>query len=367
MITAVLVDDMRPALRELEFLSKKYPEISITGMYTDPLEVIEKIGELNVQVVFLDINMPQLKGIDAASRILDSSPETDIVFVTAYDQYAVEAFEVHALDYLLKPVAEERLEKTVARLRKKFSKAREKHSLKLKIQCFQQFQMGWEGREPIKWRTEKARELFAYLLENHSRSITRDELLDKLWPEIDPDKAVKHLYNGIYYIRKALEGYGVSRDIISINNNYNLILGAVEWDVERFCRFFAKDKEVRLEVLEEMEVLYNGDYLEKELYSWSDYERERLLKLYEQGIIELSKRYIEEERYERAKDSLLKAYSKNPYSEDITVLLLQLYRKTGDKVNAVRHFNAYSSLLEKELGIMPDERLKELLKMIKAV
>jgi len=168
MITAVLVDDMRPALRELEFLLKKYPEISISGMYTDPLAAIEKIGEMKPQVVFLDINMPQLKGIDAGSRILDLSPETDIVFVTAYDQYAVEAFEVHAMDYLLKPVAEKRLEKTVVRLQKKFSKAKEKHSLKLQIRCFGRFQMGWEGREPIKWRTEKARELFTFLLQNHS-------------------------------------------------------------------------------------------------------------------------------------------------------------------------------------------------------
>jgi len=363
MITAVLVDDMRPALRELEFLLKKYPEISISGMYTDPLAAIEKIGEMKPQVVFLDINMPQLKGIDAGSRILDLSPETDIVFVTAYDQYAVEAFEVHAMDYLLKPVAEKRLEKTVVRLQKKFSKAKEKHSLKLQIRCFGRFQMGWEGREPIKWRTEKARELFTFLLQNHSRSITRDELLDKLWPEVDFDRAVKHLYNGIYYIRKALEGYGISRDIISIDNNYNLTLGSVEWDVYRFCGLFIKDTEGRLEDLEEMEALYIGDYLESELYPWSDFERERLSKLYEQGMIKLSKKYIKEKIYERAENILLIANDRNPYSEDITELLLKLYMETGDKVNAVKHFNAYSALLEKELGIIPDERLQRLLKL----
>lgn len=362
MITAVLVDDMRPALRELEFLLKKYTEISIVGMYTDPLTAIEKIGELKPLVVFLDINMPQLRGIDAGSRILDLSPKTDIVFVTAYDQYAVEAFELHALDYLLKPVAEDRLKKTVARLQKKLPLAKEQHSLKLQIRCFGRFQMGWEDREPIKWRTEKAKELFAFLLQNHSRNIARDELLDKLWPENNPDRALKQLYNGIYYIRKALEGYGIGSELISIDNNYNLKLGTMDWDVGRFCELLIKNREESPERIEEIEALYAGDYLESELYPWSDFERERLSKLYEQGILELSKKYIKEKKYDRAESILLKAYDKNPYSEDITELLLKLYMGTGNKTNAVRHFNTYSALMEKELGIMPDEMLRKLLK-----
>lgn len=362
MITTVLVDDMRPALRELEFLLKKYPEISIDGMYTDPLTAIEKIGEQKPQLVFLDINMPQLQGIDAASRILDLSPETDIVFVTAFDQYAIEAFELHVMDYLLKPVAEERLEKTIARLRKKIPLSKERHSLKLQIRCFGLFRMGWEGREPIKWRIEKAGELFAFLLQNHNRNIPRDELLERLWPEDDPDRSIKQLYNAIYYIRKALEGYGIGRDLVSIDSNYNLKLGPVDWDVERFRELFMKEPADRLESLEEMETLYTGDYLEGEFYPWSDFERERLSKLYEQGVIELSKKYIQEKKYDHAENILLKAYDKNPYSEDISELLLKLYKEAGNKVNAVRHFNAYSALLRKELGIKPDKKLQELLK-----
>lgn len=362
MITAVLVDDMRPALRELEFLLQKYPEVSIAGMYTDPFTAIEKIGELKPRVVFLDINMPQLRGIDAGSRILDLSPETDIVFVTAFDQYAVEAFELHATDYLLKPVAEERLAKTVARLCKKIPLAGEHHSGKLQIRCFGRLQMGWEGREPIKWRIEKARELFAFLLQNHSRNITRDELLDKLWPEDNPDRAVKQLYNGVYYLRKALENYGIDRTLLSIDNNYNLKLGAVDWDVARFSELFKKNPEDRHEGLEEMEELYAGDYLESELYPWSDLERERLAKLFERGLVELAAKYIQEQKYDLAESILLKAYNKNPYPEDISELLLKLYQETGNNINAVRHFNAYSALIRKELGVIPGERLQKLLK-----
>lgn len=359
MITAILVDDMRPALRELEFLLKKYPDICIYGIYTDPLSAIEKIGETKPQAVFLDINMPQLHGMDAASKILDLSPETDIVFVTAYDQYAVEAFELHATDYLLKPISEERLEKTVERLREK-KPAKKPEVSKLQIRCFGRFCMGWEGQEPIKWRIEKARELFVYLLQNQDRNISKDELLDKLWPEDNPERAVKQLYNGTYYIRKALEAYGIDRTLISIDNSYNLKLGPVDWDVGRFCELYERKHGDRLKALEEMEALYMGDYSENDYYPWTDFERERLSKLYDQCIVELSKYYISEKRYGRAENLLLKAYHKNPYLEEISELLLRLYKETGKTNSAIRHYNAYAALLKDELGVKPDKRLLEL-------
>ncbi len=361
MITAVLVDDMRPALRELEFLLKKYPDISIEGMYTDPLAAIERIGAAKPQAVFLDISMPQLQGMDAASRILELSPETDIVFVTAYDQYAVEAFELHAMDYLLKPITEERLEKTVERLRGKSPLRRERRGSKLQIRCFGRFRMGWEGQEPIKWRIEKARELFAYLLQNHGRSISKDELLDRLWPEDDPEKAVKQLYNSSYYIRKALNAYGIDGDLISMNSSYSLKCGSVDWDVERFCELFEKSGGNRSKALEEMEELYTASYLEGEFYPWSDFESERLSRLYDQCVLELSKSYIGEKLYDKAERVLLKAYNANPYLEEISELLLILYRESGNKGSAIRHFKTYADFLEKELGIKPEKKLQELI------
>ncbi len=362
MITAILVDDMRPALRELEFLLKKYPDISIAGMYTNPLTAIDKISEIKPEAVFLDINMPQLQGMDAASRILDLSPETDIVFVTAFDHYAVEAFELHAMDYLLKPIMEERLERTVERLRKKTHVKKEQPLSKLQIRCFGQFQMGWEGQEPIKWRIEKAQELFAYLLQNQNRNISRDELLDKLWPEDNPERAVKQLYNGTYYLRKALDAYGIDKTLISINNNYNLKLGQVDWDVGFFCELFENKRGDRNKALEQMEVLYAGGYLEGEFYQWSDLENERLSRLYDQCVVELSKSYILEKKFDQAENILLKAYYKNPYLEDITELLLRLYMENGNTNNAIMHYNTYAALIKEELGISPCKRLQELIK-----
>ncbi len=362
MITAMLVDDMKPALLELEFLLKKYPEISIVGIYTDPLVAIEKIGEMKPQAVFLDINMPRLQGMEVASRILDLSPETDIVFVTAFDKYAIDAFEFHATDYLLKPIREERLKKTVERLLNKAPMRNEQHSSKLQIRCFGRFQLNWEGQEPIKWRIGKARELFAYLLQNQNRNISKDELLDKLWPEETPERAIKQLYNGTYYIRKAFEAYGIDRTLIALDHNFNLKLGPVDWDVGRYCELSENHPDDRIKALEEMEALYAGDYLEGEFYPWSDFEMERLSKLYDQCVIELSKSYMSENKYDQAENVLLKAYNKNPYLEDISELLLRLYKDTGNTSIAIKHYNTYAALIKEELGIKPGKRLQMLVK-----
>lgn len=359
------MDDERPALRGLAFLLEKYPEISIIGMYTNPLTAIDEIGRLKPRVVFLDINMPQLKGIDAASRILDGSPDTNIVFVTAFDQYAVEAFELHALDYILKPINPERLGKTVERVMKKKPMVQQGGDRKLQIKCLGGFKIAWENQEPIKWRAEKTRELFAFLLQNKGRDISKEELLDQLWTEDDPEKAIRQLYNGIYYIRKALEEYGVDSSIINIGSIYNLKLGPVDFDAKRFHEFEKGNRAEGIEELEKLEALYTGDYLEGDYYPWADLERERLSKLYLQCLIKLSEKFMEEKQWDRAENRLIKAYNKNPYEENITELLLELYIETGNKSKAVRHFNKYASLIKEELGIEPHKKLQELVRSMK--
>lgn len=363
MIKAVLIDDERPALRELEFLLKAYPEISIEGMYTNPSLALEEIKIKQPQVVFLDINMPQIKGIDAASMILEASPDTDIVFVTAFDQYALEAFELHATDYILKPINTERLKKTIERVVKKKTTIREKEERKLEIKCLGSYKVCWRNLEPIKWRAEKTKELFAYLLQNNGREIPKEEILDKLWTEDDPDKAIRQLYNGIYYIRKALEEYGVARSLINIGNNYNLLLGDVDFDVRCFNELI-KSTPNSIENLEKIDAIYTGGYFESEYYQWAYFERENLERLYKQSMIKLSKLYIDKEQFDRAESKLTKIYLKDPYDESITELLLLLHIKTGEKTKVIRHFNSYSKFLREELGIKPSDKVYELFSSI---
>jgi DNA-binding LytR/AlgR family response regulator len=118
MTTAVIAEDealLRAAL--LEQLRDTWPQLQIVAQCEDGASALEAIDEHQPDVAFLDIRMPGLTGLEVAAGATDASPNTQIVFVTAYDQYAIDAFERGAIDYLLKPIAPERLAATVQRLK----------------------------------------------------------------------------------------------------------------------------------------------------------------------------------------------------------------------------------------------------------
>lgn len=116
MINVILIDDEELALLEMEFLLKEYPQVNILGKFTNPIEALEKIERLKPHCIFIDINMPQLSGLTITEKIRKNMEQIQVVFVTAYEQYAIEAFQVEAMDYLLKPVTKERLDQTLGRL-----------------------------------------------------------------------------------------------------------------------------------------------------------------------------------------------------------------------------------------------------------
>jgi DNA-binding LytR/AlgR family response regulator len=122
-IRALIADDERLMREQLQArLSESWPDLQICAVAKDGLEAVRLADELRPEVVFLDIRMPGLTGIEAAREIaaLDGW-QGELVFVTAYDEYAVTAFEQGAVDYLLKPVDAQRLEKTAERLRSRLA------------------------------------------------------------------------------------------------------------------------------------------------------------------------------------------------------------------------------------------------------
>jgi len=117
--TAVIADD-EPELRRylLKILTQTWPELTILAEASNGQEALQIINEQKPDIAFLDINMPILNGLDVAKAV---SNHCHVVFITAYDHYAVEAFNSAAIDYLLKPITEERLQKTISRLQTHFN------------------------------------------------------------------------------------------------------------------------------------------------------------------------------------------------------------------------------------------------------
>ena len=117
-LRAVLVDDEQLARDELGFLLGQIGGVAVIGQAGNGVEALTTIDRLQPDVVFLDVQMPGLTGFEVARRMIDAHAPSHIIFVTAYDQHAIEAFEVNAVDYILKPVDPARLDVAIKRARR---------------------------------------------------------------------------------------------------------------------------------------------------------------------------------------------------------------------------------------------------------
>src|SRR5271155_1826557 len=118
-INTVIVDDERPARDELAFLLKAFPEVNLVAQGKNGLEAVALIKEHEPDLVFLDVQMPGLEGFGVIKKLVERKLRIpQIVFATAFDNYAVKAFEVNAVDYVLKPFDKGRIAKAIQRAKK---------------------------------------------------------------------------------------------------------------------------------------------------------------------------------------------------------------------------------------------------------
>jgi DNA-binding LytR/AlgR family response regulator len=122
-LRALLIDDESPARKELRFLLKSFDDVQIVGEAENALEAMELIENVRYSVIFLDINMPGMNGIELARKLAQKPDPPAVIFTTAHEEYAFDAFNVHAYDYLLKPIHPKRMEEALrtVRERKKMS------------------------------------------------------------------------------------------------------------------------------------------------------------------------------------------------------------------------------------------------------
>lgn len=122
MIKTIVLDDEWYNLEEVCELVEKTGFMQVTGKYMNPLKALEEASTLCPQVAFIDIEMPELDGLTFAERLLAIHPEVMIAFITSWNQYAVQAFELSALDYVMKPIKEERFLKLAEKIQAEISR-----------------------------------------------------------------------------------------------------------------------------------------------------------------------------------------------------------------------------------------------------
>ena len=143
-LRAIVVDDEQLARQELCYLLQQFGGIEVVAQAGNGVEALNVIEEHQPDLVMLDVQMPGLTGFEVARRVVEAGVETQLVFVTAYDQYAIDAFEVNAVDYLLKPVEQARLATAIERVRKRV--AVEKTAIKPDLEQLLQMLGDRQGR-----------------------------------------------------------------------------------------------------------------------------------------------------------------------------------------------------------------------------
>ncbi len=360
---AILVDDEPLALRRLkQMLECDVGGVEVIEMCIDPVQAVDMTIKHQPDVAFLDIRMPGMNGLQLGERLQSAVPGIELVFVTGYDQYAVHAFQLYALDYILKPVRADRLRRSVQRLREKLKVTKElgrEPQLPL-ICCFNQLAFQPPGKEecqPVKWRTSKAQELFAYLLHHRNRTVDRGAIIELLWPDFEVSRAAQQLYTTVYHIRQTLKASGMETVSISsadLEIGYRLTMGEARLDVEEWENHLRQlgDPDVHtVEKYEQALQLYRGNYLGDYEYLWAEHERERLRQLWLHYARSLSGFYRQQGRLEEAIRVNLRIQALFPDTEESYFALMKLYDAAGDRRRVEKQYLLLISRMERELGL----------------
>lgn len=247
----LLVDDEELQLIRLTNEAKKVlSEETEIYSFLNPLEALKKVKDLKIDIAFLDIEMPGINGINLAKELKKINPTINIIFVTAYNSYALDAYKLHASGYLTKPVSASKIKEELELLRHPIPLKEEK---KLQIKCFGNFEIFYKG-EPLKFSYQKSKEVFAYLVDREGSLINVNELNAVMWEEDHKS----YLRNLIADIQQTLKAIDCSDVLIKKHNGCAIDVSKVDCDAYKY-------KENDPDAIR----MYRGEYMIQ--YPWASF------------------------------------------------------------------------------------------------
>lgn len=228
---AICVDDERAAVNLLVALCQKLPQLDEVTGFTDPREALEWMEVHPVELALLDVDMPEVDGLKLARIIQERYPNTAIIFVTGYPQFAVDAFALHASGYLLKPIDRERLSREVDHALKGRPSTK-RHTIE--VQTFGNFNFLVDGRV-IGFGRAKAKELMAFLVDRRGNGVTRSQIAAALWEDHAYDRPIqKQMDVLIRNVKTALRECDISELVTIENGVLRLRPELLDCDLYRF-------------------------------------------------------------------------------------------------------------------------------------
>ncbi|MEK3788024.1 response regulator [Paenibacillus sp. FSL K6-1230] len=366
----LIIDDEKLAIDFLERQLLHIPGIEIVGKYTDVHAGKEHVLQLDVDVLFLDISLPEINGLELAEQIAIHKPNISIVFVTAYNDYAVQAYELEALDYVVKPVSVERLTKTIERIQNRMRSQQimveppkqPSGPRIIEMKLFRQVMIEEAGGELrlLQWRTNKAQELFMYLLQHRGRPVQKSMLIEVLWPEHELDKILGQLYNTVYHVRQALRPYQDHVRLETVSEGYILQLQNVLLDVDEWKKLQALLTEPSASVVHDYVAVmngYTGHYLAMYDYWWLEAERERLKEVWLDVSFALANWYREQGLIKEEEQCYWKIVEIIPHEERAGFALMLIYATQGLNTRVIQCYSRLKNSMYEELGLEPSPHI----------
>ena len=239
MVTITVDDRQLVITRLINILTRAVPGSEHFG-FTDSREALNFTAARQVDVAFLDVEMPDLNGIELARKLQELHPKINIIFITGYKEYMPDAFQLYASGYLLKPIREEDVIKALSHLRYPVGP---EHTAKvyeapsdIRVQCFGQFEIYYRN-ELVNFPRSKCKALVAYLIDRRGAVCTNDMIMGNLWPDRSPGKSLKSMMRTVIADTKhALDIYGISDILIKESGGLRIDQAKIDCDYYRFLR-----------------------------------------------------------------------------------------------------------------------------------
>lgn len=257
----IYVDDEIPALENFRFTVKDFSEVKEFETFNTGEEALEYVKNNRVDVAFLDMQMPGIHGLELAKALKAYDSKIRVVFVTAFEQYALDAFSVDAIGYVLKPYSASDIHKELAKCAYK-----PLPSQRVVIETMPTLNIIIDG-EPLINTGSKSREMLALLVDRGERGFSSAECISYLWPERKNDSQTQALCRMTWKrLVGILDSFGVADVIYTTNNRRYLKVDAVSCDLYRI-----------LDGEKEAIKKYNGEYLSE--YDWSEERNAQLSRM----------------------------------------------------------------------------------------
>jgi len=225
-LTIVAVDDEQYMLEQFRMGCEGIKGITLEKMFNDSAEAAEYLDDHPVDAVFLDIEMPGMKGIAIAEKLREKNPKIIIIFISAYESYIIDAVHVKCDYYLLKPYSTEELNDVIQRARLLSARLEQK----VKVQCFGEFQI-YSNHKPVAFRSKKAKELAAILVHNNGMVVSPEEAFNLMWPGKEYDNYTGSAYRKVLAkLNTNLEKHGCEEILVRMPKGCRINKDIIECD-----------------------------------------------------------------------------------------------------------------------------------------